>query len=74
VRTAEVGSGNFEREFTLRLLSTKNRTLEQIERALERMEDGVYGVCDQCGARISKTRLNAIPFASSCIRCASGQT
>lgn len=71
---AEVVSDNFEREFTLRLLSTKDRTLDQIERALEIMEDGAYGVCDQCGARITKTRLNAIPFASSCIRCASGQT
>ncbi len=71
---AEMGSDNFEREFTLRLLSTKDRTLDQIERALESMEDGVYGVCDQCGARIPKTRLNAIPFARSCIRCASGQT
>jgi len=70
---AEIGSDNFEREFTLSLLSTKDRTLDQIERALERMEDGVYGVCDQCGAKIPKARLDAIPFTSFCIRCASSQ-
>ncbi|MBL7039391.1 MAG: TraR/DksA C4-type zinc finger protein [Pirellulaceae bacterium] len=70
---AEIGSDNFEREFTLSLLSTKDRTLDQIERALERMEDGFYGVCDQCGTRIPKTRLKAIPYTSRCVRCASSQ-
>ncbi len=70
---AEIGSDNFEREFTLRLLSTKDRTLDQIERALERMEDGLYGVCEECEERIPKTRLDAIPYAVLCVRCASNQ-
>ena len=53
------------------LLETESRVLNQIERALERVEDGVYGHCQQCGRRISKTRLRAVPYAENCMRCAS---
>ena len=67
---ADIGTDNFEREFTLTLMESKDRTLEQIEEALERMEDGVYGVCEMCDAKISKTRLNAIPYSVLCVRCA----
>ena len=68
---ADIGSDNFEREFTLRLLATKDRTLDQIEQALERMEDGFYGVCQEGGSRIPKTRLDAVPYTTSCVKCAS---
>ncbi|NQU20844.1 MAG: TraR/DksA C4-type zinc finger protein, partial [Candidatus Nealsonbacteria bacterium] len=62
---------NFEREFTLTLMESKDRTLEQIEEALERIEDGIYGVCEKCDGKIPKVRLNAIPYAILCVRCAS---
>ena len=70
IHMADVGTDNFEREFTLTLMESKDRTLEQIEEALERIEDGMYGVCEKCNARIPKARLNAIPYAVLCVRCA----
>lgn len=44
--------------------------LSKIQKALERIENGSYGQCLECGEPISKARLKAIPFASSCIHCA----
>ena len=48
-------------------------TLDQIEAAIGRIEDGSYGRCEQCGEQIPKTRLDAIPYAAECERCASQQ-
>ncbi len=71
IHMADIGTDNFEREFTLTLMESKDLTLEQIEGALERIEDGIYGVCEKCDSRIPKTRLNAIPYAILCVKCAS---
>jgi DnaK suppressor protein len=73
IHMADIGSDNFEQEFTLSLMETEGVTLEQIEASLERIEEGTYGQCEECGAKIPKTRLNAIPFATLCIRCAEQQ-
>jgi DnaK suppressor protein len=70
---AELGSDNFDRELTLSLLGSENDALDQIEAAIERIEDGSYGQCEECGAKISKARLEAIPYATLCVRCASQQ-
>ena len=70
IHMADVGSDNYEQEFTLSRLQSEEEVLEQIEAALERIEDGVYGSCVECDGRISKTRLNAIPYTPFCIRCA----
>ena len=70
IHMADIGSDNYEQEFTLSLMQTEEGTLESIETALEKIEDGVYGQCDECGAVISKMRLNAIPYAPLCIKCA----
>ncbi len=70
IHMADLGSDNFEQEFTLSLMANEEETLEQIELALERIEDGTYGICDDCECKIPKTRLNAIPFARSCVKCA----
>jgi RNA polymerase-binding transcription factor DksA len=70
IHMADIGSDNYEQEFTLSLLQNDEGTLDSIESALERIEDGVYGLCEECESPISKTRLNAIPYASMCIRCA----
>lgn len=71
IHMADIGSDNFEQEFTLSLMESEGGTLEQIEAALERIEDGDYGLCEECGARIPKTRLNALPYATMCVKCAS---
>jgi len=71
IHMADVGSDNYEQEFTLSLMQSEEETLDQIEAALERIEDGVYGACVECDGRISKKRLNAIPHTPFCIKCAS---
>ena len=70
IHMADLGSDNFEQEFTLSLMQTEGGTLESIEAALEKIEDGVFGLCEECSLAISKTRLNAIPYAPLCIKCA----
>jgi len=70
---AELGSGNFDQEFTLSLLASENNALDQIETAIERVEDGSYGRCEECGAKIPKSRLDAIPYSAQCVQCASQQ-
>jgi RNA polymerase-binding protein DksA len=71
IHMADIGSDNFEQEFTLSLMETEGGTLERIESALERMEDGTYSECEECGSKIPKKRLDAIPYAAMCIKCAS---
>jgi DnaK suppressor protein len=73
IHMADIGSDNFEQEFTLSLMENDGGTLELIEASLERIEEGTYGQCDDCGVKIPKTRLNAIPYATLCIRCAEQQ-
>ena len=51
-------------------METEGGTLQAIEAALERVEEGTFGLCDDCGGVIAKTRLQAIPYAPFCIRCA----
>ena len=70
IHMADIGSDNFEQEFTLSLMANEEGTLGQIETSLERIEDGTYGKCEECGAKIPKTRLNAIPYAALCVKCA----
>jgi RNA polymerase-binding transcription factor DksA len=71
IHMADVGTDNYEQEFTLSLLQKDEGTLDLLEAALERIEEGVYGTCQECGGRIPKTRLNAIPYTPYCVKCAS---
>jgi DnaK suppressor protein len=70
IHMAELGSDNFEQEFTLGLMEAEEDTLTRIESALERIQDGSYGRCAQCDGAIPKMRLNAIPYTPVCIKCA----
>lgn len=71
IHMADIGTDNFEQEFTLSLMENDEETLDLIEGALERIEAGTYGSCTECDGRIPKTRLNAIPYTPHCIKCAS---
>ena len=73
IHMAELGSDNFEQEFTLSLLATEEDTLGMIEAALQRVEKGTYGTCLGCNGTIPKTRLNAIPHTPMCVKCASSK-
>jgi DnaK suppressor protein len=67
---AELGSDNSDQELTLGLLGSDKDALDQIEAAIGRIEDGSYGHCEKCGGKIPKSRLDAIPYAAQCVRCA----
>ncbi|HUT12862.1 MAG TPA: TraR/DksA family transcriptional regulator [Thermoguttaceae bacterium] len=73
IHMADMGSDNFEQEFTLSLMESEEGTLAQIEASLERIEEGTYGQCEECGVKIPKNRLKAIPYASLCVKCVSQQ-
>ncbi len=70
IHMADIGSDNFEQEFTLGLMENEEETLGKIEAALERIEDGDYGSCIECGKVVPKLRLNAIPYTPHCVKCA----
>ena len=68
---AELGSENADQEVTFSLLQNDRATLDQIEAAIQRIDNGSYGRCEACGEPIPKPRLDAIPYAADCVRCAS---
>jgi len=61
IHMADVGTDAFEQEFTLSLMEHDGSALEQIEAALVRIEDGLYGVCVECEGKIPKARLEVLP-------------
>ena len=67
---ADCGSDNFEQEFTLQMMESSSEILEDINAALERIDDGTYNVCEICGIKIPKKRLQVIPYATMCVKCA----
>jgi DnaK suppressor protein len=69
----EIGSDNSDQELTLTLLGSDENILDQVEAAIQRIEGGDYGRCEKCGEAIPKNRLDAIPYAADCVRCASQQ-
>ena len=71
IHMADVAGDYYEREFALSLVESGDQTLRQIEEALERMEAGVYAVCKDCEAKIPKVRLDAVPYTTLCVKCAS---
>ncbi|NBW87851.1 MAG: TraR/DksA family transcriptional regulator, partial [Planctomycetia bacterium] len=70
IHMADIGSDAYEQEFTLSLMANEEETLDLVEQALERIRGRRFGVCEECGGVIAKKRLEAIPFAALCIRCA----
>jgi len=70
IHMANVGSDNYEIENTLGLMDSERKLISEIDIALERIEDGTYGVCEGSGKPIPKTRLEAIPWARYCVEYA----
>ena len=65
---ADMGSDTFERAKELAILERTQRQLADVERALERLERGAYGICEACGEPIGTARLSARPAARLCLR------
>ncbi|HDL77187.1 MAG TPA: hypothetical protein ENG36_00270 [Lentisphaerae bacterium] len=70
---ADQGTDNFDRDFAVNLVSSEQDVLYEIDEALQRLEAGTYGKCENCGEYIDKERLEALPFARLCIRCKTEQ-
>ena len=66
---ADVGATSFERDHELTVVNSERDKLLQIERALTRIENGTYGVCESCGQQVGKMRLMAFPRATLCMTC-----
>ncbi len=66
---ADLGATSFERDHELTVLNSERDKLAQIDRALARIDDGTYGVCESCGNPIGKMRLMAFPRATLCMTC-----
>ena len=70
IHMADIGTDNYEQEFSLGLLDSERKILREIEFAIGRLEDEVYGICEVTGRGISKARLEARPWARYCIEYA----
>lgn len=70
IHMADIGSENFEQEFTISLVETGQVTLEEIDAALARIREGTFGICEECKSGIPKQRLKAIPYTPYCVECA----
>lgn len=68
---ADAGTDTFDTEFTLGLASNQQQFLYEIDEALKRIDDKIYGKCQNCDKDIPMKRLKALPFAKFCIKCQS---
>jgi len=69
VHMADMAADTYERELSMNIVSSEQEILYQIDDALKRLDDGSYGVCQQCSQPITMSRLKAVPYASMCIGC-----
>jgi DnaK suppressor protein len=66
---ADTGTKTFEREQEISLANSIRERMSQVERALDRLDDGQYGWCERCGNPIPVERLAAFPSATLCVSC-----
>jgi RNA polymerase-binding protein DksA len=69
VHLADAAPENIETD--IQVIETERGLLDQVQAALNRLDDGTFGQCEHCGGSIGEERLEAIPYASRCIQCAS---
>jgi DnaK suppressor protein len=68
---ADHGSDSYEKDQTIGFIEREGASLRAIDLALQKIKDGSYGLCEVCGGKIRKVRLNAIPYARLCLDCQS---
>src|SRR6476646_2848411 len=66
---ADRAVSSYTREFLYSLNDTARNTMQQIDQALSRIEDGTYGLCLNCGSPMNEKRLTAIPWSRHCLEC-----
>lgn len=66
---ADVATDNYDREFSLVLASNERELFFALEAAMKKIEEGTFGICEDCKDLIAKNRLKAVPYAQLCIKC-----
>lgn len=66
---ADVATDNYDREFSLGLASKERGVLFEINTALQKLQEGSFGICESCKKPITKIRLKAVPYATHCLKC-----
>jgi RNA polymerase-binding transcription factor DksA len=69
-RLADVHRRATEEVVTTQLLGLETGVEREARAAIERIDQGTYGLCERCGLRIPKGRLEVIPYARTCVKCA----
>ncbi|MDB5312809.1 MAG: yocK [Gemmataceae bacterium] len=70
VHPADPAAAEYDEQVSIGLLETEAELLTEVTDALARIEQGTFGRCEECGQEISRERLNALPYARYCLRCA----
>ncbi len=66
---ADVASDTYDREFSLGLASNEREALYELDDAIKKIDEGTFGICEECKSLITKTRLKAVPYARLCLKC-----
>ncbi len=66
---ADVATDTYDREFSLGLASNERQFLYELDDAMKKIDDGAFGICENCKSLISKGRLKAVPYARLCVKC-----
>ncbi|HHT9116572.1 MAG: TraR/DksA C4-type zinc finger protein [Planctomycetes bacterium] len=69
IHMADVGTDNYERDIMIELIQNGEEGVRSIDTALEKIEEGAFGICELCAKKINKERLKAVPYATLCIDC-----
>ena len=69
IHMADVGTDNYERDIMIELIQNGEEGVRNIDTALEKIEEGAFGICELCAKKINKERLKAVPYATLCIDC-----
>lgn len=70
-RSEEQGTDNFDRDFALNRVSLDQDTIFEIDEAINKIQIGAYGLCENCAKAIEKARLKALPYSRMCVACQS---
>ncbi len=66
---ADIATGEIHRNLNIRLIERERVLVQKIDRALEKIAQGTYGGCEECGEKLGYNRLKARPVANLCIDC-----
>ena len=66
---ADVATDTYDREFSLGIASNERKMLYELDDALKKIEEGTFGICEDCKNLIAKNRLKAVPHARLCVKC-----